>query len=363
MRKLFVLLGLALAVSGLAEAAPGDLLRSVPSGAAVHGAVAPLPEGGWCAGNLSGELFCLDAGGRRRTLTLADGPLLNAPLVQRGRLVVASTHGVQAFALADGKPLWRLALPPLPAPVLWDAYMPDPLPLGEEDLLVAHGRELLRLNAADGKPRWRLSLDAAVIAQLQLQGGSLWLADVEGRLLKIDPASGAVRQRWAAAQGLIQGAPALREDGWAWITGRDARVRGWRLDGRNGGGGAQVWEADHGGNWIMAAPLLLGEQLIVAESDGFLIQAYRARDGQRLWHFGLGQNVFQAPVVDGERLLVASGRAYQADAQGLVTAIGAGGELLWQRALPANAFGRPLLVGRRLVVGTENGQVHEIAVD
>lgn len=347
------------ATAALAE--PGALLRSVSSGAPVRGAVAALPAGGWCAGNLNGELFCADAAGKRRALAYADGPVLNAPLAMGERLLVASTRSVQAFALADGKPLWRLALPPRPDGPLWDGYMPDPLALDGEELLVAHGRELLRLRAADGRPRWRVTLEAAVMASPQRDGGDLLLADVQGRLLRIDAASGATRARWNLAQGLIQGAPALR-DGRIWVGGRDARVRA--FDG-NGGAAAPTprWEASHGGNWIMAGPLLVGEQLVVAESDGFLIQAYRADSGEKLWHMGLGQNVYQAPALDGDRLLVASGRAYQADAQGLVTALGPRGELLWQRGLPANAFGRPLVLGRRLVVGTENGQVHELALD
>lgn len=345
--------------SGLALAVPGEITHSVASDAPVRAAVAATPDGHWCAATLNGQVFCVDERRQPRWRSYVAAPVSTAPLVQDEVLVVASQRGVHGLALDSGKPLWNIELPARPAGPSWDSYQAEPLALDGGELLLIHGSQALRLRAHDGAQIWRRTLPQPVMASPSLidAGRHALLADTQGRVHKLDLGDGRLAASWAVSERLIQGRPAVRGQT-AWVGGRDAMLRAYDLH-----QGRELWRAAHHTNWLMAAPVLLGEAVISAESDGFMIQARQATDGTPLWHFGLGQNVYQTPAVDGTTLLIASGQAYQADALGLVTAISGQGKRLWQRSLPANAFARPVLVGRHVVVGTENGQIHEIALD
>ncbi|RQO61131.1 hypothetical protein DBR47_07790 [Paucibacter sp. KBW04] len=364
-----------LTLPGLCEPKPGELLSSSSRQGSsagpspIRAAVAALPGGGWCAGNLAGEVFCRPPGGAAvQALAQLPGPVLSAPLVLDDFLIVASSTSLQAFALKQGRPsapaVWQRELADLGLSAQsprWDAYLPDPIALAQgQELLLAHGRDVMRLRATDGRPIWRQTLPQAVQATPRVDeaGQAAWLADQSGKLHKLDLRDGSLLQSWQLAQGLIQGQPAQQGDT-VWVGGRDAHLRAYSLSQAR-----ELWAEDRQGNWIMAGPVLTKQGLIVsAESDGFRIRGQDASSGALRWQYQLDQNVFQGPAMDGDTLIFASGAAYQTTGPGRLTALNSQGRLLWQIALPAASFARPQLQGRRLLLGDESGQVHELGLD
>jgi outer membrane protein assembly factor BamB len=197
--------------------------------------------------------------------------LLAPPVVARGQVFTIDSEGVvNAFASADGRRLWSFSPDGIETPdrlgggtIAWDD--------GRLFAVFSHG-DVVALDAASGGELWRQRIKAPVRTSPTVAGGRLLIVTADNQLFALEAASGQVL--WAHA-GIFEQAAIL--------------------------GGA--------------APAATDELAVVAYSSGEVF-ALRLADGQPLWSdavlrprrtlaIGTLSGIVGAPVIDGDRVMVA----------------------------------------------------------
>lgn len=255
-----------------------------------------------------------------------DGYGQSSPVVWAGRVYVTSAEGsrketlvVTALALADGRQLWKQTIDSsAPAAVSDYISRAAPTPTVDDQAVYAffESGDLVALDHA-GRQRWRRRLaqeygdirgNHGLGSSPALHDGTLFvLIDHEGPsyLLAIDTQTG--RNRWKADRPL--------------------RV-----------------------SWT--SPLVVGrgdDALVVVSSSG-QVDAYRASDGQVVWHLsGLDGNTVASPTAAGD-LVVIGGSEPSANLAIRLPARGrlAADQVAWRSTEALCSFASPLAVGERL---------------
>lgn len=117
--------------------------------------------------------------------------------------------------------------------------------------------------------------------------------------------------------------------------------------------GATLWKAATGG---VSAPIALTDSLVVAVSDGGLVQAFSIATGLAAWQRSLGRTARATPVPTAEGLVVAT----LADSLFLLDT--ASGVVRGRLATPGTVLGTPVTDGRRLYCATTAGRVLAVAL-
>jgi outer membrane protein assembly factor BamB len=150
------------------------------------------------------------------------------------------------------------------------------------------------ITLADGKPRWRAELGVELEAPPTIDGGRVYIGDLDGTLHALDLADG--RKLWTfATDGEIH-AGVTATPACLLIGSHDATVR--CLD-RNG---KERWKVETD-NFVNAAVAVSGELVWVAGCDGFL-RGLELENGRERHTVALGGYVGASPAIGGKRAIV-----------------------------------------------------------
>jgi outer membrane protein assembly factor BamB len=300
-------------------------------------------------------------------LAVAPRPELDAPVAR------------PAWVFEAGAPLW--------AGLLWSA---GGLFFGD-DAGVLHA-----LDAGTGKERWAYRTGGPIRAPAAVLGASLLVQSDDGFLYRLAAASGElewkVRLLDAPVARLPVDDPRTRHDRTASaVTVADGRLFVGTHDGRllalDPASGATLWSFAAGDS-VLAAPAVADGRVLFGSYDGS-VYALQAADGRLLWRHATGAPVVSTPAVDGRRVLVGS-RSYDflaldaqtgtpswrryfwfswvessaavrdgvvyvgsSDAARLYALDAATGRSLWETDVRGTAWGQPAVTADRVLVGTE----------
>ena len=216
---------------------------------------------------------------------------------------------LRAYALDDGHQVWtkdiRTALPPV---------------VGEDLLFVVQDGELLALDQSTGHERWHVSSGDMARAPLH-QAGWLFFSAKDGSLVALRSADGS--EVWRQALGAPTAA-AMSVDGdqlFAPLT--DGRLVSLAIN----AAGTQLWSCmlDSPGG----SPLAAGDRVYLGSAKG-LFYSVKEKNGRLDWqHKRIGTPVIGRPVLDGERVFIAT-----LDSRVVAIDRGGGAQLWWE---PLNA--------------------------
>lgn len=278
------------------------------------------------------------------------------PAIAGERVIVADREGrITAYALADGRKLWRVE---------------RNLPLaggigvfGDALLFGTLKGEVLCLAAADGAERWRAQVSSEVIAPPRGEGDLVAVQTVDGKLFALAAADG--KQRWMHERSepalTLRGTstPAIDADAvyGAFATGKIASLA--RAD------GALRWEATlaepRGRDEVErlvdvdAPPLRLGDIVYAGAYQG-KIAALNASSGNVIW----ARDISTYLALDRDET-----RLYAVDDQGNILALDLnGGATQWkQDKLLRRNLSAPRVFDKYLAVGDGDGFVHVLRRD
>lgn len=256
-------------------------------------------------GSTYGDIVALDAAtGRQRWKTRVNSEILSAPAVDEDLVVVRSVDGrITGYAAADGALRWtaeqqvpRLSLRGAATPVIAG----DIVACGFDN-----GR-VLGINRRDGTTAWEVTVAPPsgrtelqrlvdIDSAIRVAGDDLYVVAFQGRLARITRETGQVA--WTREMSSYRGL-AVDEDA-VYVATSDGEVV--KIGRRTG---VEMWRQKVLAHRRLSAPAVLGEQVAVADFEGYL-HFLDAETGELAARVGTGgERVSASPVVVGEELLV-----------------------------------------------------------
>jgi len=254
-----------------------------------------------------GTVICCVPRGRVEAMRLDSGAPLwdtpfrgamgfhEAPAVSQRR-VIAVTDGGYIYALAweSGKFVWAVET--------GDAVRCPPLVDRGVVYVGSDEGHFRALELVDGRERWRYEAGAAVTSGSVLAGGTLVFGTADGRVLGLGAADG--RLRWLETVGLpVCARPAVV--GNRVVVGTDEGTL-LALDPTTGLAVARARMPDGG---LIRADLVADGGVVYAATTSGWIAAYDAQTLRRVWARQVGDEVSAGPILSGDELLCAAGRA------------------------------------------------------
>lgn len=304
---------------------------------------APLPK--FTAAARLVKLWSADTGAATKQRVLLQ------PVIAGERVVVADREGqITAYALADGRQLWRVQRE---LPLSGGIGV-----LGDTLLLGTLKGEVLCLAAADGAERWRAQVSSELIAPPRGEGDLVLAQTVDGKLFAL--AAGDGKQRWMQERGepalTLRGTSTPALDGSAVY----AAFASGKLVSLARSDGAARWEATlaepRGRDEVErlidsdTPPLRAGEAVFAGAYRG-KTAALQAANGNLIW----ARDISTYLALDHD-----DARVYVVDDQGNVLALDVnGGATQWkQDKLQRRDLSAPRVFANYIAVGDGEGYVH-----
>jgi outer membrane protein assembly factor BamB len=266
-----------------------------------------------------------------------DGTIRAGPLLDEDRVYVATEAQpdgrVYALRLRDGKPIWRVNVGSVAAPLAFDG---DALYAGTE------GGTVLRLDPEGGRIAWRRKLAGAVRAGPVATPQGLAVATSADTLYLLDRETGDVRAR-RATPGTVLATPAS-DGAHLYLGTTNGRVLAIHLPDL-----AIRWERS-AGDAVYGAPALARDTLFVVARDGRLWRIPVADPGAATNH-ALGIVATAGPTPTASGVLVGS-------VSGEVLLLDRAGTILWRAQVTGPIEEPPLVRDRQLVVVAGRGDIH-----
>jgi len=190
-------------------------------------------------------------------------------LLDDSRLIAYGANGeIVALDLESGTPVWKKKITE-PDP---DRYMPSPALLDQTVFAATTTGTVLALRAANGELLWRRQLDPGYL-QTVVVGNELYVLNDAKYLYHLDKNSGEV-----TARETLPAAPSFHPSsaGDAMLVEfADRTLKRIRP-------GKILWSVGTKGDWSSHRPLILANQVVVADETGKL-SAWRLEDGEPVW--------------------------------------------------------------------------------
>lgn len=106
---------------------------------------------------------------------------------------------------------------------------------------------------------------------------------------------------------------------------------------------------------IKATPLVVGELVILARTDG-LLTAHERTTGREVWRFKTGGEILGTPAWDGERLIFGSGDQY-------IYAVDRTGKERWRIPVGVPVYAPPVVADGIVYVGDNGGRFHALRAE
>jgi outer membrane protein assembly factor BamB len=303
-----------------------SLRASIP---AMHAAAAPLGRAPFrVEGNdvvLGPFRFAFDRGAGTLTGTIPDAlvPVHRMPIVLR-RVERFDLPPRAPFPATVPRPVWMFDAG---APLWAGVTLADGIVYAGGDDGVLHAVE-----ASTGQPLWSFRAGGAIRCRVTVKGRDLFFQADDGHLYRLDRATGAPRLKVRILETPIvrrslegpesrfdhDASEVIEAGGLLFVGMHDGRLLA--LDPATG---ARRWEFATGES-ILAAPAIAGGRIYFGSFDHH-VYALEAKTGRLLWKKDTGAPVVSTPAVDGGRVIVGS-RSYDLFGLGPKT-----GDVLWNR--------------------------------
>lgn len=226
-----------------------------------------------------GRLYAVDAAtGHERWSVQTEGPVLAAPAAVGDRVLFGSDDGhLYAVAAATGRILWRRDLG---APVTG-----SPLAAGERVFAGAADGRLHALALADGEPLWVYQTGDLIRGRPAYGAGVVYTGSWDGSIHAVAADTGARVWRQQLANSLYfapAGGELLFDRGrLIATTAPDGAAGGWGVWALDAFDGQVLWRRQLAAGF--AAPVALGEHIVVATNTGEVVALDRATGLSRWW--------------------------------------------------------------------------------
>ena len=174
-----------------------------------------------------------------------------------------------------------------------------------------------------------------------VKDGEVYVATVQGEILRLDSESGDVLWRYPQegdGLGPFYATPAV-DDSHVYVGSYNNRLYAFRKD----TGDLEWYQVTHGP--IVGGATLVDDKVLVASSDGN-VYAYDSSDGSRLWQYSASDKVWSAPAV-GDGLVYFGSLDHHVYAVSLEE-----GSLAWSYETGSGIMAQPLVVNGMVVVGS-----------
>lgn len=198
---------------------------------------------------------------------------------------------VHAVDKSTGKELWRFATGGERRWDYWDYYLSTPAVDDRQVYFGSGDHHVYALDKRTGQLRWKLKTENIVHGEPLLSGEKVIVGGFDGRLYAIDRGAGRLLWRFKTVgnayfrNGELPGA-ATASDGIVYFGGRDYNI--YALLEETGTG---AWN-QRTPSWIVGRPLVVGEDLIVVNSDGAAVFSFDRKSGKENWKTSNSYNMF-----------------------------------------------------------------------
>jgi len=289
---LFTLLSVTLSGAAQADEIRFEKIWSKTIGSAVFGGVRSN-ESRLYAGAEDGKLRAFDKSDGKLQWTFDAGAAIASNIaVDDMRAYFHTRDGaVHAVDRATGKALWRFATEGERRWDYWDYYLSTPAVDDRQVYFGSGDHHVYALDKRTGQLRWKLETANIVHGEPLVSGEKVIVGGFDGYLYAVDRGTGRLLWKFKTVgnayfrNGELPGA-ATASDGLVYFGGRDYNI--YALVEETGTG---AWN-DRTPSWIVGRPLVVGDDLIVVNSDGAGIFSYNHKSGKQNWNTRNSYNMF-----------------------------------------------------------------------
>jgi len=227
------------------------------------------------APNNDGSLYALKLASGQLLWSMSFGnPLWGTPVTDGKYIYLTSLdHFLYSIDPQNQKIVWKVDLG-------GSATSSPALSTDKSTLYVgSFGSKVLAINDADGSIKWTTNTNAWIWSDPSINGSKVFVADINGQVYSLDASNG--QNSWSSIKpdDSITGSPLSTSEGLI-VTTESGSV--YSLDSN----GKVIWSASVGGK-IYTAPVVSGNRVLVAPLGAqYLLYAINQKDGSMLpWHF------------------------------------------------------------------------------
>ena len=279
------------------------------------------PDGLIVAGNYGHILYGLNSTGSIAwEFAVKSGHFVATPLVTEDLIVAPSSDGYLYALSMDGKKVWEYDT----GNTLWAQPASD----GELVFVPGVNHKLYAFRLDDGALVWTEDLGSALLSAPVLDNTNLYITTMEGLIVALEPESG--NTVWETpTEGRIWASPALHED-----VLYVSNANGKKTDSKTGqilalsvADGSVIWSQTTDSP-VIGGAFILPEAVVFPTEAGNLV-AWALDGGEQLWSQPVGGKLYTAPVLAGETLAVAV-----TDGDKLIKAFSVNGQMTWTFTMP-----------------------------
>jgi outer membrane protein assembly factor BamB len=279
------------------------------------------PNGLAVVGNYGHVLYGINPNGSVAwQFTAPNGNFAATPLVLENMVLAPASDGSLYALSPDGKKVWEYDT----GNILWAQPASD----GELVFLPGVDHKLYALRLADGQPAWTADLGSALLSAPVLGEDLLYVTTLEGQVVAVNPATGDVV--WdTPTENRIWSSPALHE-GVLYVgnaNGKTANSKTGQILALSAEDGSIIWEQSTDSP-VIGGAVVLPDAVVFPTEAGNLVAW--ALDGQKqLWSQPVNGKLYTTPVVAGDTLAVAV-----SEGDNLIQAFAPNGQMTWAFAMP-----------------------------
>ena len=255
-----------------------------------------------------GVVRALDkATGKEKWRAKVEAPIGSAVAADDQRIYFHTRDGiVHAHDKNNGKPLWSFKTEGERKWDSWDYYLSTPAVDDRQVYFGSGDHHVYALNKRTGDLRWKVQTGNIVHSRPVISGEKIIAGSYDGKLYAIDRGTG--RTLWTFKtvgtayfrNGELSGTATVK-DGLVYTGGRDYNIYALLED-----TGTGAWN-DRTPSWIIGAPLVVDDELIVVNSDGAGVFSYNRSSGQLNWETKTSFNMFAGAKPIGSSHLAVPG--------------------------------------------------------
>ncbi|MEQ8927189.1 MAG: PQQ-binding-like beta-propeller repeat protein [Fulvivirga sp.] len=219
-------------------------------------------------GNEGGEFYAISKSGEERWKLNLPGSIKSTPAVSKKAIYINTGEGMlYAINPKKGTIIWEKKLGEEKKYDLWDYYLSSPLIENDRLYLGLGDGNVVCVSLNDGEVLWSYKASDAVHATPVIEGNSLFIGSFDGFLYSLDKSNGELNWKFDTAgstnypNGEIQKKVVVNGN-WVYVTCRGNYL--YKINSETGVKDAEYFEP---GSWIIAAPVLVGNNLLFGTSD------------------------------------------------------------------------------------------------